>query len=152
MVAICGGALRDYLLQQDALPAKSLYAGIPVSVKTADDPVGNHLSTIICPFGTDLEDPVARLKRITRVTRQSKADLANLTRAASQDYLNLVLIPGLLLTLAGVSTSIPPPFNVIVSNVPGSRKRLYLQGSRLDAMYPVSLVTDAQALNISAVS
>lgn len=152
IVAICGGAIRDYLLEQDALPAKSLFAGIPVSVKAKDDPVGNHLSTIICPFGTDLEDPAARLKRISMVTRQSKADLANLTRAASQDYLNLVLIPSLLLTLAGASTSIPPPFNVIVSNVPGARERLYLEGSRLDAMYPLSLVTDAQALNITAIS
>jgi diacylglycerol O-acyltransferase / wax synthase len=41
---------------------------------------------------------------------------------------------------------------VLVSNVPGPAGRLYMAGSRLEEIYPLSLVTDAQALNITAVS
>jgi hypothetical protein len=36
--------------------------------------------------------------------------------------------------------------------VPGPARRLFLAGSRLEEIYPLSLVSDAQALNITAVS
>ena len=37
LVAACGGALRRYLVEQDALPKTSLVAGMPVSLKSAGD-------------------------------------------------------------------------------------------------------------------
>ena len=152
IVAICGGALRDYLLEQGELPEKSLFAGIPVAIEPTVQHKGNQLSTIICPFGTNLDDPAKRMERIVHITRQAKNDLKKVTPAASQDYMNLVLIPSLVFTLAGAATRVPPPFNVIVSNVPGPRQRRYLNGATVDALYPLSLVTDAQGLNITAVS
>ena len=72
--------------------------------------------------------------------------------AARQDYMNMILLPAVALTVAGASTSVPPPFNVLVSNVPGPSRPLYMAGSRLEGIYPLSLVTDAMALNITAVS
>jgi diacylglycerol O-acyltransferase / wax synthase len=42
-----------------------------------------------------------------------------------------------------------PPFNLIISNVPGSRVPLYFNGARLDAMFPLSIPLDGQALNIT---
>jgi diacylglycerol O-acyltransferase len=42
-----------------------------------------------------------------------------------------------------------PLFNVIVSNVPGPRQTLYLNGARLDEVYPVSIPTDYLNLNIT---
>lgn len=152
LIAICGGAIRSYLLEQNALPAKSLMAGIPVSVKPKGGHEGNQLSTIVCPFVTELDDPHARLKRIVHITRQAKDDLRNLTGTASLDYMNLMLIPTMVLTLAGAATSVPPGYNVITSNVPGPRRRLYLNGAKLEAIYPLSLVTDAVGLNITIVS
>lgn len=152
LIAICGGAIRAYLQEQNALPAKSLLAGIPVSIKSQDGTDGNQLSTIVCPFCTDLQDPRARLERIVSITRQAKRDLSKLDSAASLDYMNIMLLPTLALTLAGAATSIPPGYNVITSNVPGPRRRLYLNGAKLEAIYPLSLVTDAVGLNITVVS
>ena len=43
-------------------------------------------------------------------------------------------------------------FNVTISNVPGPEKPLYFAGARLEAMYPISLLTHGQALNITCVS
>ena len=48
-----GGALRQYLLAQDALPRSSLLAGMPVSLKGADSGAGNKLSYIMSPFFTN---------------------------------------------------------------------------------------------------
>jgi len=41
------------------------------------------------------------------------------------------------------------PFNLIISNVPGPNVKLYLAGTPLLATYPVSAITDGQALNIT---
>ena len=49
-------------------------------------------------------------------------------------------------------TSTSPPFNVIISNVPGPREQLYYGGARLDGSYPLSAILDGQALNITLVS
>ena len=40
-------------------------------------------------------------------------------------------------------------FNLIISNIPGDSTPLYLNGAKLTAMYPASVLFDGQALNIS---
>ena len=37
------------------------------------------------------------------------------------------------------------PFNLVISNVPGPNKQVYLKGAKM----PVSVVTDGQGLNIT---
>jgi diacylglycerol O-acyltransferase len=43
----------------------------------------------------------------------------------------------------------PPPFNIVISNVPGVREPMYWNGARLDGNYPLSIALDGQALNIT---
>jgi hypothetical protein len=43
-------------------------------------------------------------------------------------------------------------FNITISNVPGPEKPLYFRGARLEAIYPASIVTHGQALNITCQS
>jgi diacylglycerol O-acyltransferase len=45
--------------------------------------------------------------------------------------------------------SAAPPFNLVISNVPGSREPLYWNGARLDGNYPLSIALDGQAMNIT---
>ncbi|WP_459980780.1 WS/DGAT domain-containing protein, partial [Mycobacterium avium] len=45
-----------------------------------------------------------------------------------------------------------PPFNIVISNVPGPTAPLYYGGARLDGNYPLSIVLDGQALNITLAS
>jgi len=54
--------------------------------------------------------------------------------------------------LTGVGGRTRPMFNVTISNVPGPDKPLYFRGAKLEAAYPVSLVTHGQALNITCQS
>ena len=42
-----------------------------------------------------------------------------------------------------------PVFNVTVSNLPGPKEALFVEGARMEAFFPTSLVTHGQALNIT---
>ena len=152
LLAICGGALREYLLAQDAMPTESLEAGVPVSIKRPGQEEGNQVGFIICPLHTEESRPLTRLKRIVKVMNKAKASLRGMSRTAAQDFTNMLMMPTILLTLTGRTSQVRPALNVIVSNVPGSREQLYLEGAPLEALYPLSVVTDGMGLNITVVS
>ncbi len=152
LVAICGNALRDYLISLDQLPNKTLEAGLPVSVKSSMSDQGNQLSFIICPLETNLADPAKRLRHIIKTTRKAKNDLSHISPEATEDLATIAMVPFLLLTLTHNSQSLPPVFNTILSNVPGPKKTMYLEGAKLEKLYPFSIVTDGMGLNITIIS
>lgn len=152
LLAVCGGALRRYLLAHDALPRGSLVAGMPVSLKNPQAAAGNQLSYILSPFFTDEKDDLRRLRRVIKLTKAAKSDLGKLSVTASQDYYALIMAPTILLTATGNATRLRPVINAIFSNVPGSREKLYLDGAELQALYPLSIVTHGMGLNITVVS
>jgi len=152
LIAVCGGALRRYLSTLDALPKTSLVAGMPVSLKSPGDEAGNKLSYIMSPFFTDEGDDLRRLQRVIKVTRAAKAELGHMSTTAAQDYYALIMAPTILLTVTGNATRVRPATNAILSNVPGSKEKLYLEGAELEYLYPLSIVTDGMGLNITVVS
>lgn len=152
LLAVCGGALRRYLLQQKALPRRSLLAGLPVSIKSKEQQDGNQLSFILCPFFTNERDDLKRLKRVIKTTTRAKADLADMSPTANQDFTALIMMPTVLLTLSGNATRVTPAINAIFSNVPGSSEKLYMEGAELESLYPLSVVTDGMGINLTVVS
>ncbi len=152
-LAIIGGGLRKFLSDIDELPERSLIAFLPVNVRPkGDEGGGNAVGAILAPMGTDIEDPVERLKSITAATRASKAQLRTMSPTAILAYSAALLAPASG-QIAGALTGIQPPwpytFNLCVSNVPGPQEPLYFNGSRLEATYPVSIPMHSMALNIT---
>jgi diacylglycerol O-acyltransferase / wax synthase len=153
VLALCGGSLRRFLLERDSLPAKSLTAGIPVSIRPKDDQgTGNAISFIISTLGTDIEDAAERLGAIRASVRHAKAHVQSLPRQAMTQYTVLLMAPTIATLLSGIGGRTRPMFNVTISNVPGPDKPLYFRGARLEAIYPASIVTHGQALNITCES
>jgi WS/DGAT/MGAT family acyltransferase len=152
VLSICAGALRNYLLECSELPEKSLTAGVPVSVR-ADESLGNAISFIIAKLHTEIADPVERLMAIHHSTTLAKDRFKNLPSGMAQEALgSLVMGPYIgqvALNLAGRST---PVYNLVISNVPGSREFLYLNGARMEIFYPISMIFDGQGLNITFLS
>ena len=107
---------------------------------------------MLCPYFTNEADDLKRLRRVVKTTTRAKAELAAMSTTANQDLMNLIMMPTILLTLSGNSSLITPPINAVFSNVPGSRKKLYMEGAELESLYPLSVVTDAMAINITVVS
>lgn len=152
LIAVCGGALREYLQLHKGLPKKSLEAGVPMSIKRDGDAAGNQVGFIICPFHTELSDPLQRLRRIVKVTAKAKQNMREMSHTAAQDYTNALMLPTILLTLTGNASRVNPALNAIVSNVPGSRQQLYLDGAPMERLYPLSVVTDGMGINITVIS
>lgn len=153
VLALCGGALRRFMIELGELPEHSLTAGIPVSVRPKDDEgTGNAITFIISTLGTDIDAPRERIQAITASTRRAKQHVSNLPKKAMMQYTMLLMAPTMLSLMTGIGGRTRPMFNITISNVPGPEKPLYFRGARLEAAYPVSLVTHGQAINITCQS
>lgn len=152
VLAMCSGALRDYLIEHQALPDEPLVAMVPVSMRQqaeSGEPTGNSIGALLCNLGTDRVDPADRLTVINRSMADGKRIFKQLTP------LQALLLSGINVAQLGVST-VPglvnrtkPPFNLVISNVPGPRSQMYWNGAALDGIYPASVLLDGQALNIT---
>jgi diacylglycerol O-acyltransferase len=151
LLGICGGAIRRYLEEQNALPEKSLLASVPVALARAADQGGNAVAGFVVPIGTEMPAASDRVARINRVTTRSKDELMEMTPAALSQLALLGIAPFLVGQMTGTLPKIPPMFNFVISNVVLSKDSLYLMGAELEAMYPVSFLFDGYALNITLV-
>jgi diacylglycerol O-acyltransferase / wax synthase len=151
VLAMCAGALRSYLLEHNALPETPLVASVPVSLRAEQDSDGggNLVGTILCNLATHLDDPAKRLEAIHSSMTQNKKVFTQLPKI-EQFALSAFLNGGMALALLpGFVAAAPPPYNIVISNVPGPREPLYWKGARLDGNYPLSFAVDWQALNIT---
>jgi len=154
VLAMCSGALRDYLIEQSALPDAPLVAMVPVSLRRRDagDATGNNIGALLCNLATDLPDPAARLAAISVSMSNGKKLFSQLSP------LQTLLLSGINVAqlgaspIPGVVSNTRPPFNLVISNVPGPRKQMYWNGAALDGIYPASVLLDGQALNITLTS
>ncbi len=157
-LAISGGALRRYLLEMDALPGEDLVVNVPVSVRTGTHAsVGNAITFLYARLGADVADPVERVQAVKASTRQGKERLPAVGEQpvgglAMDAYTAALMLPFMAQAISGQGGRGRPASNLVISNVPGPAETRYLDGSRLEELYPVSLLFNGQALNITGVS
>ncbi|MFG3521333.1 wax ester/triacylglycerol synthase family O-acyltransferase [Nocardia nova] len=155
VLAMCAGALRRYLLAEQALPDEPLIAMVPVSLRgTSETAVGegNSVGAALCDLATDQPDPAERLARIHSSMARTKNTMSRLTPLQILG-LSAVNVAGL--ASAALPVRLPsaaPPFNIVISNVPGATEPRYWNGLRLEAAYPASIPLDGQAVNITTIS
>jgi diacylglycerol O-acyltransferase len=157
VLAMCSGALRSYLSSQNALPDEPLIAMVPVSLRPkagaeAADDSGVAVGAVMCDLGTDHADPVHRLARVHTSMVDGKAAVSTMSPLQVLAMSALGLSPLVIYPLLRLDGRVRPPFNLVISNVPGPRKPMYWNGARLDGLYPMSVVLDGQALNITVTS
>ena len=151
VLAICGSALRDYLISQHALPDQPLIAQVPVSIRQDDSIGGNQIAMILAHLGTHIADPSNRIEVIKASVNEAKQRFKQMTPAELLNYTALTMAPSALNILTGLAPKWQT-FNVVISNVPGPKETLYWNGAKLEGMYPVSIPVDRVALNITLLS
>jgi WS/DGAT/MGAT family acyltransferase len=153
LLAACSGALRRYLAEIGKLPRKSLIASIPVALpRDTSQAGGNAISFANVRMGTDIEDVRERFDLVRRSSAAGRAYLKQMGDTALMDYTVLISSPQMLTRLPGIGARVPPIYNVIISNVPGPRGKLYFLGAEMEAYYPISALAHGQALNITVMS
>lgn len=149
VLALFSSALRRFLLQDcAALPRASLIAMVPMSTRVDQGAAGNCVAPLLVNLCTDRADPLERLHALRGSTTRSMDRVLGWTPAQIYEYALLIGAPGvfnLLLRPAGGAL----PFNLVISKLTGPREAAFWQGCRLDALYPLSIVTHAQALNLT---
>ncbi|MDX6263370.1 MAG: diacylglycerol O-acyltransferase / wax synthase, partial [Kribbellaceae bacterium] len=123
MLAMCSGALRNYLIDLRALPDKGLTAMVPVSLRAPDGSGtggGNSLATLIADLATDEIDPEQRIRRIMDSTTYGKSVLSQLSPMQNLMLGALGLgSAGPAAVIPGLAGRTPPPYNLVISNIPG---------------------------------
>lgn len=158
VLALCAGALRDYLRRRKALPQQALIAAMPISLRAAGDAqLNNQVSMVQCRLPTDIADPVGRLRAVSAATGSIKQKVTAFRSFIPMDF------PGFAapiwatalsrLWAAGrIAEHVPPLANVVISNLPGPQRPLYLAGAKVLQSFPVSIVTHGLGLNITVTS
>ena len=159
VMALCSGTLRQYLIEHGCLPPESLIAAVPVSVRTGDeaDMYQNRVSMLLADLATNEPDPLARLRRVQQSMTKAKTQFAAIPADTLQDFTQFA--PPAIAARAmrmysrlRIADRTAPPFNLIISNVPGPAVPLYSAGARLEHFYPVSALAGGQGLNMTVQS
>jgi diacylglycerol O-acyltransferase len=157
VLAMSSGALRAYLTELDALPDSTLISMVPVSLNARNAHVapadgGNNVGVLMVKLGTNLPDPADRLQAIheSMVTGKEALESMTATQILAMSAIGTApLVIGPLLRTQGI---LRPPFNLVISNVPGPRETRYYNGAKLVGMYPASIPLNGQAMNITCTS
>lgn len=151
ILAVCSGALRRYLLAQNALPDKPLIAFVPISLRKDNSANGNQISFLLANLGTHFGNSLARLTAITQSIADGKARFLRMTQDQIINYSATAYAWAMLNLATGINPA-RQAFNLIISNVPADNDSLYLHGAKLTGIYPASVLFDGQALNITVVN
>jgi diacylglycerol O-acyltransferase / wax synthase len=153
ILTVIGGGLRHYLLGRDGLPAESLTAMAPISVRAEGEKaaLGNQVSAMVVSLGTHIADPAERLAFIHSGAKNSKA-MTNAVGARTLTEYSELIPSGLsalgarLYTRLGLANRHAPLFNCVATNVPGSRVPLYFAGAKMVKMMGFGPIFDGMGL------
>jgi diacylglycerol O-acyltransferase len=157
IMALCASALRRWLIDHDALPARPLVAAVPVSTREIEDGShGNQISAMFTSVPTHLADARERVAAVRNTMDTAKQRfvatpdqwLAQLTATVPPAFGSLAARALFRLAPAAV-----PPINLVISNVPGPQFPLYLCGAQVLGYFPFSVISDISGgLNITVFS
>jgi WS/DGAT/MGAT family acyltransferase len=132
---------------------------VPVSVRSGSetDTYQNRVSALLADLATNEPDPHRRLQKVQRSMTTAKEDFKAIPAEALQDFTQFA--PPAIAARAmrmysrlRIADRMNPPFNLIISNVPGPNHALYSGGAELKHFYPVSALADGQGLNVTVQS
>jgi diacylglycerol O-acyltransferase len=149
LLAVCGGALRRYLVEQNALPEQPLIAACPVAMPRKEEgAAGSAVGQILVSLGTHVADPKQRLLAVVASSKVNKELMKAIEGEAYAHYTELSMMPQVLAAKGGFGHKVLNA-NLVISNVPGPREAQYTNGALLESMYAASMLLAGQALNIT---
>lgn len=149
LLELCDQAMTCYLEDHGGAPDEPLVAQMPVSLRRPGLEQGNQITIAILELGSKESNPVRRLQDIHAHAVDVKHEFGAMTAETAEVYTVLMQSAAQLGETIGANSIMPPLGNVVISNVIGPRKQLYLCGAPLLAIYPISTISPGLALNIT---
>jgi diacylglycerol O-acyltransferase / wax synthase len=153
ILTICGGALRKYLNAKKDLPADSLVAMAPISVRSDDQKkaLGNQVAAMTVRIGTDIDDPLERMNAVHAAASSSKEMTNAVGAKLMTDFSQFIpsttaALATRLYTQLGLSDTMSSPFNCVITNVPGPQFPLYSAGAKLVTQFGLGPIFDGMGL------
>jgi WS/DGAT/MGAT family acyltransferase len=151
VLTVVTGAVREFLLGRGANPAQVEFKiSAPVSMRKEEErgELGNRVSSWVLRLPIDEPDPAVQVRRIHETTQELKRS----NQALGIEMMMAVAewTPASLLSLGAQAAS--GPVNSIVTNVPGPQFPLYMQGAKLEAIYPQVPLLEGMGLGIALMS
>jgi len=152
-LAVCSGALRRYLQGIDALPEDSLVCAVPIALNKAGNAEGgNAVTAAPVTLGTNIHNVRKRFDAIRASMGEVKARLARMTPEATGLVTAAIQIPVIIEQITGRWPLPHRNYNLILSNVPGPRTKLYMCGAEFLGSIPAPMILRGLALNITITS
>ncbi|MEM6108093.1 wax ester/triacylglycerol synthase family O-acyltransferase [Mycobacterium sp. 050272] len=157
VTAMVAGAVRLWLGSRGEIPEQSLVGVCPITVRDRNvdpskDQHGNMFGLWLCPLGTNLDDPIARLRLIHRSMAEGKRWVGKRGSAASLLTNAASIAATVISPLLPFTPKIRTGFNIPISHVPGPQAEMYWNGAHIEEIFPVSTVYDGMALNVTTCS
>lgn len=154
VLGIVDSAIRRWLRDRGERVETPLVAMCPVSTRE-EAGLGNEITSMAVPLAAADADPIERLKTIHANATRAKEGV----RQGSFDWIATVgesfapAAVNLLVRASGMSAeNVPLPGNFVVSNVRATPMPLYLAGSRIASVMPISMLAPGQGLNVTLIS
>ena len=158
VLAVCGGAMREYLQSKKELPSESLVITAPVNKRGSSDALsgadGNDVSAMSLPVFSNIANPVDRLKSIVRASQSAKAQKSGLASRVATDLsqhvpaATLSALSPILIQMGGADRVC----NAFVSNVPGVQFPVYFCGAEVTDAFGMAPIGGGMGLFIATPS
>jgi WS/DGAT/MGAT family acyltransferase len=155
VLTLCASALRKHLLSKNALPIKPISAMVPVSKRPeGGQNGGNLISPMLVSLATNIGSPIERLATIhqnAQIAKKYNKEVAveriiNHLPSWSSSWVTKAY------TRLRVANKFNPIFNVIITNVPGPRCQMYLDGAKLMSLEGTAPIVDGMGLTLVVTS
>ena len=145
--------VHRYLRQTRRAFPHRLVAFCPVSLRDeGDTATGTKASAMFVHLGEHEATVVERIGQVVASLDAGKQELRAMSKDAAMVYATALLGVAELSTATHVSRMAPPLANLVISNVPGGRGQLYLNGAPLVGTFPVSAIAMSVGLNVTLTS
>jgi diacylglycerol O-acyltransferase len=152
-MTICDLAVSRYFEQENGVPDEPLIAYMPVNLRVTDEVEdGNLISLIQVKLASDHRNPADSLRQVQKSIKSARELFAGSSRPAIQYYTLMVALLAQIEETLKLDRLLPPAINLVISNVPGPRERLYYKGAELESIYPITTLPPTTALNVTACS
>ena len=130
-----------------------LVAMCPVSMREkGDSAAGSKVSAVFVRLGTPESTVLERLAQVSASMNAAKAEVRGMSKATALGYAAGLLGIAGLTAVTHVDRVAPPSANLVISNIPGWERQLYLHGAPLVGAYPVSAIAVGVGLNATVIS